>query len=187
MTNFQTERLFGYRRDDLLGLGIESLVSGLFRRGQRLPLGRSLLDSIAWPMGVPIELYGRRKDGRDFPVEITLSPLDTEEGLLVTRTIRDITDRKRLEARYRNLVEGIPAVTFMATLDEGDNELYVSPQIERAATQRASGLAVLRWADFFLAMGGSVGWAALGPGEFQVGKERCTHMPGVKRTISARF
>src|SRR5207248_10196304 len=71
------------------------------------------------------------------PVEISLSPLQTPDGLLVVGTIRDVSERRRaeallrkMEARYRSLVEGIPAVTFMAALDEGANELYVSPQVE---------------------------------------------------------
>ena len=63
-------------------------------------------------------------------MEISLSPLHTESGLHVISTIRDITEKKRLEARYRTLVEEIPAVTFMAALDGGLSELYVSPQIE---------------------------------------------------------
>jgi PAS domain S-box-containing protein len=82
-------------------------------------------------------LCARRKDGREVPVEISLSPLETEGGLLVVGSIRDVSERRRAEAhlrtlekRYRTLVEGIPAVTFMAALDGGDNELYVSPQVE---------------------------------------------------------
>jgi PAS domain S-box-containing protein len=81
---------------------------------------------------------GRCKDGSEVSVEISLSPLATSEGLLVLSTLRDVSERRRAEAqlrklekRYRTLVEGIPAVTFMAALDEGDErELYVSPQIE---------------------------------------------------------
>src|SRR5687768_16834964 len=121
LVNAQAEKLFGYRREDLLARSIEEFVPDLFHRSE----------AASWRADVPLELYGHRKDGRDFPVEVSLSPLASEQGNLITGTIRDISSRKRLEARYRNLVEGIPAVTFMAALDEGLNELYVSPQIEQ--------------------------------------------------------
>jgi PAS domain S-box-containing protein len=137
LVNCQTEALFGYRRKELLGRPVEILVPERFREQHVTDRAKYTAAPHMRPMGKGLELWGRRKDGHDIPVEISLSPLVTEEGLLIVSTIRDVTDRRRalaqlrkMEARYRTLVEGIPAVTFMAALDEGVNELYVSPQVE---------------------------------------------------------
>ncbi|HWA98862.1 MAG TPA: PAS domain S-box protein, partial [Pirellulales bacterium] len=130
LVNAQTERLFGYDRSELIGQPIERLVPIRYRRDHVARRNRYIEQPEVRPMGRNLDLLGLRKDGREFPVEISLSPLRTETGLIVTATVRDITDRKRLEAKYRSLVENIPAVTFMAALDEGNNEFYVSPQIE---------------------------------------------------------
>jgi PAS domain S-box-containing protein len=137
LVNSQTEKLFDYRREELLGQPIELLVPERFR-GEHPELRNGYFATPRRrPIGVGQELFGRRKDGREISVEIGLSPLETADGLLVISTIRDISERKRAEAhlhkaeaRYRTLVEEIPAVTFMAALDGGVNELYVSPQIE---------------------------------------------------------
>src|SRR5262249_14891320 len=94
------------------------------------------------------DLVGRHKDGSAVPVEISLSPLPHgegqpgESGLLVTAVIRDIRARKRQEAKFRTLVENIPAVTFIAPLDQSVPELYVSPQIEQLL-----GFSAQEWLD----------------------------------------
>jgi len=137
LVNSQTELLFGYRREEMIGQPVEVLVPERLRARHAVSRDGYFAAPHVRPMGQGLELFGRRKDGHEIPVEISLSPLRTETGLLVVATVRDVSERKRaeallrkLEVRYRTLVEGIPAVTFMAALDDGINELYVSPQIE---------------------------------------------------------
>jgi PAS domain S-box-containing protein len=132
LANARTEELFGYRREELLGQAVEILIPERYRRGHAgLRAGYFAAPAVR-PMGTARgELYGRHKGGGEFPVEISLSPLESEHGLLVTAVIRDVTRRKREEAKFRTLVENIPAVTFIAPLDESVPEFYVSPQIEQ--------------------------------------------------------
>jgi PAS domain S-box-containing protein len=102
LVNAQAERLFGYRREELLGLPVENLVPESKRAEHMGWRGRYVADPEPRPMGAGTELAARRKDGGEFPAEISLSAIDTEGGVLVSAAIRDVTERHQAtETRNR--------------------------------------------------------------------------------------
>jgi PAS domain S-box-containing protein len=101
LVNAQTENLFGYARHELLGQAVELLLPERFRLQHPQYRMRYATDSRIRPMGADLELYGRRKDGSEFPTEILLSPVETDEGALVSAAIRDVTRTKEIEHQIR--------------------------------------------------------------------------------------
>src|SRR5262249_29499223 len=150
LVNSQSEKYFGYRREELLGQPVEILVPERFGSkhvGHRAGYWAS---PAARSMGTGRELYGRRKDGSEFPGEIGLSPIQTREGRLVLSAILDITERKRAEEalreseqRWRSLTEALPQLVWSATPDGACD--YFSTQWTQHTGVPESDLLGWRW------------------------------------------
>src|SRR5438132_1521313 len=129
LVNVQTEKMFGYSRQQLLNQPIEILIPERLRgkhRGHRAGfMGKPGLR----PMGAGLDLYGLRRDGTEFPIEISLSPIETESGLLVSSAIRDITDRRRVEKRVLALLDSAPDA--MVVVGEEGRIVLVNSQTEQ--------------------------------------------------------
>lgn len=124
--NAQAEKLFGYSRDELLGRPVEMLIPDRFQAGHVAQRQAYHRDPHLRPMGAGLELYARRKDGTEFPVDIMLSPFEAKEGRLVVAVVRDITERKQAadalrhsEERLRSIVETVKDYAILTLDPEG--------------------------------------------------------------------
>src|SRR5438034_511256 len=129
LVNAQTKKLFGYRRDELLNQPVELLLPERVRDAHRRHRAGYVSDPRTRPMGVGLDLAGRRKDGSEFPAEISLSPMHTRDGVLVTAAIRDATDRRKVEAKFRGLLEAAPDA--MVIVERSGRIVLVNSQTER--------------------------------------------------------
>ncbi|WP_462386978.1 PAS domain S-box protein [Acidovorax sp. Q11] len=108
LVNSQAERVFGYARAELLGQAVEVLLPHRYRGAHLGHRSGFFGQPRTRTMGAGLELHGLHKDRGEFPVEISLSPIDTEEGKMVMSAIRDITDRKRADQKFKDLLEAAP-------------------------------------------------------------------------------
>ena len=116
LVNAQAERLFGYTREELLGKGMDVLMPERFRDRHQQHRAGYAADARARAMGVGLQLRARRKDGTEFPVEVSLGPLQAADGLLLSSAIRDITDRQRIEDELRHSREQLAEAERVARI-----------------------------------------------------------------------
>ncbi|HEU4406097.1 MAG TPA: PAS domain S-box protein [Polyangiaceae bacterium] len=128
--NAQAERLFGYGRDELVGRPVELVIPERF--GGKHPAHRNgyFFEPKVRPMGAAgLRLSARRRDGSEFDVEISLSPLETEDGMLAIAAIRDASARRKSETMFRDLLEAAPDAIVIS--DQRGKIVFVNAQGER--------------------------------------------------------
>jgi PAS domain S-box-containing protein len=123
LVNSRTEAVFGYPRDELIGEQVEMLVPGGLRDGHVSHREGYFAAPRTRPMGAGLDLSARRKDGSEFPCEISLSTVATDSGMMALATIRDITDRRRDRDDLRRAVRRLQAATEVAIAVGGETDL----------------------------------------------------------------
>jgi PAS domain S-box-containing protein len=139
--NAQAEAMFGYTREELLGQTVDILLPVGSRAAHPLHRFSFIREGLTRSMGAGLDLYGLRKDGTEFPIDIMLSPVESPQGILVISAIRDITERKRIEAELaevqRRLIERVEA-----------ERLHLSQELHDGPIQDLYGMTYnLKWLD----------------------------------------
>jgi PAS domain S-box-containing protein len=129
LVNLQAEKIFGYVRAELLGQSVDILLPERLRGNHSHHRSYFFSNPVPRAMGIGRELFGRRKDGREFPVEIGLNPIKTSDGIKVLSAIVDISERRMQEEQFRQVVEMAPNAMIM--VDENGRVELVNLQTEK--------------------------------------------------------
>ncbi len=128
LVNAQAEKVFGYARSELLGMPVEILVPSALHDLHRRHRAEYVDEPHVRAMGSGLDLRARRRDGSEFPVEISLAHLETNDGLLISAAVRDVTSKRREERLFRGLLEAAPDA--MVIVDERGTIVLVNAQVE---------------------------------------------------------
>jgi PAS domain S-box-containing protein len=153
--NKQTERLFGYSRNELLDTPLEILLPERLREIHKEHRRKYMAEPHVRPMGRDLELYGRRKDSSEFHVDIALGPIQIEQDILVLAVVRDFTEFKKSEAgRLREktisdaTIDNMPGIFYL--LDEQGKLLRWNKNLEQASGYSALEISKMHFVDFFV-------------------------------------
>ncbi|HKU38410.1 MAG TPA: PAS domain S-box protein [Polyangiales bacterium] len=142
LVSAQAEKMFGYTRAELVGQPLDTLLPERFRRGHTLHMSRFFANPEARPMGSRLELFARRKDGSELPVEVSLSPQRGDSELTVSASIRDVTERRRLEAASRlnadRLASAVDTIEEAFALFDQDDRLVLCNSAYRRLLRETS-------------------------------------------------
>jgi PAS domain S-box-containing protein len=132
--------LFGYEAEALLGQPVERLIPERFRARHEAYRTRFVAEPQPRPMGADLQLYGRRADGTEFPIEVSLGPLQADEGLLISCAIRDITPRKRTADELRASHEQLQALMRRVQAVREEERASLAREVHDELGQQLSGL-----------------------------------------------
>jgi len=139
LANALAERLFGYKANELVNQTIETLIPERFRERHPGYRHNYFTAPCVRPMGAGLSLFGIKKDGREFPVEVSLSPMESEGGALVASAIRDATERRETEARIKRQAEEIMEMATVPVVQVWEGVMLV-PLIGTLDSQRTQQL-----------------------------------------------